>query len=146
MNKLKAEVELWGGKLGFMGLEAARGMLRECANENKKRRKEGLSKLNTIRLFRRKCTDYAIFWECYDAMPYSEYLKTKHWQHVSAFVKSGSKCVLCSASGDGVSLHVHHNSYANLGHESPTDLTVLCSDCHREIHQMLDHRRRKHNS
>jgi 5-methylcytosine-specific restriction endonuclease McrA len=32
-------------------------------------------------------------------------------------------------------LHVHHVTYRNLGDEPPEDLIVLCTECHKRVHE-----------
>jgi hypothetical protein len=64
------------------------------------------------------------------ALPYTEYLKTDHWQEerTGALKRAGYHCQVCRASN--VQLEVHHNTYARLGCEEPGDLLVLCNGCH----------------
>ncbi len=40
----------------------------------------------------------------------------------------------CEACGLRVNLHVHHRTYERSGHEDPSDLVVLCTKHHRELH------------
>ena len=49
-------------------------------------------------------------------------------------------CQLCRATKK---LHVHHNTYENLGNERDEDLIVLCIRCHKAFHLKLDRRTRK---
>ena len=68
-------------------------------------------------------------------LPYEEYLKTSHWRddvRPAALERAGHKCQLCG--GRDATLHVHHNTYENLGHELPADIVVLCENCHRRFH------------
>lgn len=69
------------------------------------------------------------------SLPYSEYLKTAHWNEVriNAIHLAQRSCQVCNASG--VQLDVHHRNYANLGNESSDDLIVLCRDCHSTFHK-----------
>jgi 5-methylcytosine-specific restriction endonuclease McrA len=64
-----------------------------------------------------------------DYLSYQEYLATEHWQHVraAALWAVRGRCVLC---GSEQGLQVHHVNYDSLGHETPDDVTVLCSRCH----------------
>lgn len=66
-------------------------------------------------------------------MPYSDYLKTEHWQKTSAAAKdrAGQKCQMCNAYGQ---LHTHHRTYERRGKELPEDLIVLCASCHKLFH------------
>lgn len=68
------------------------------------------------------------------SLPYDEYLLTLHWQSVrkTALKKADYKCQACS--GNDTKLHVHHNSYENLGEERDSDLIVLCENCHALFH------------
>jgi hypothetical protein len=67
-------------------------------------------------------------------MPYKEYLWTREWRQTrrGALQRAAYRCQLCSTRSKV--LHVHHNSYARRGHEWPTDLVVLCKDCHGAHH------------
>ena len=71
--------------------------------------------------------------EALRAMPYDEYLQTEHWQSVrkNALKRARYKCQACNSSGE---LHVHHKTYDHLGQEWPSDLLVVCADCHAKIH------------
>lgn len=65
-------------------------------------------------------------------MPYHEYLQTQEWKDKSytAKKKARFKCQLCGKAGDR--LNTHHNTYENRGNELPSDLLVLCEECHRD--------------
>lgn len=71
--------------------------------------------------------------EAYRAIPYGDYLRTDHWRAIrmGAIDRSRGHCQLC---GKTEQLHVHHNSYKNLGEERPEDLIVLCQGCHKKFH------------
>jgi hypothetical protein len=68
-------------------------------------------------------------------MEYGEFLQTPYWKCLSREVRrlAHYKCRLCNGNGE---LHVHHNSYQNLGRElkSMRDLICLCADCHETFH------------
>jgi hypothetical protein len=68
------------------------------------------------------------------ALPYAEYLQSDHWKIVraDALVRAGERCQLCNSH---VKLNVHHRTYLNRGDEQPSDLIVLCNDCHRTFHE-----------
>lgn len=67
---------------------------------------------------------------------YKDYLKSEHWIKISTELKDRiKKCQLCSSTKN---LNVHHNTYKNLGHEEPEDLIVLCNECHKKFHNILD--------
>lgn len=69
---------------------------------------------------------------------YRQYLRTPHWQSVrkAALERADHRCQLC---GDHTrQLEVHHRIYrgrtASYGAEKPTDVIVLCADCHARHH------------
>lgn len=64
---------------------------------------------------------------------YEDYLQSDHWKKVrsNALKRAQKRCQLCSSRKR---LEVHHNTYANLGHESPADVIVLCHQCHGKHH------------
>ena len=66
-------------------------------------------------------------------MPYKDYLQTEHWQEFrkKALRKAGYKCQLCNNGG---LLNTHHRTYENKGHETYSDVIVLCQDCHGKFH------------
>jgi hypothetical protein len=74
---------------------------------------------------------------------YKEYLNTSYWKEYAAELKMerGSQCEICKATRD---LQVHHNVYHDasgtlLGRERerPDLMRVLCEDCHRNAHGLL---------
>lgn len=69
------------------------------------------------------------------AMPYADYLKTPEWQEtrLRALKRARFRCQTCGGNGK---LHVHHRTYIRRGCENLSDLTVLCSDCHRVFHEV----------
>lgn len=71
-------------------------------------------------------------------MPYTEYLKTDHWQELRTKMlkRAGFRCQVCNAKN--VSLHVHHRTYANRGRETYSDLIVLCANCHETFHDNME--------
>jgi hypothetical protein len=60
---------------------------------------------------------------------YDEYLKSEEWAEFrkDALVAAGYRCRRCGFAGE---LDVHHKHYTTLGHESLSDVEVLCRDCH----------------
>jgi hypothetical protein len=70
---------------------------------------------------------------------YEKYIRSPEWQvkRAAAIVAAGGKCQLCSSTKK---LNVHHNNYDRLGNEIPTDLAVLCEDCHEAFHAIRDER------
>ena len=67
------------------------------------------------------------------SMPYRDYLKTKHWSKLRSkmLAKFDRRCGIC---GSGDSPNVHHIDYGRRGREKPSDLIVLCRDCHQAHH------------
>ena len=70
------------------------------------------------------------------SIDYDEYIKSDAWRKRARAAKKRAKgrCQICYSDGE---LHAHHRTYQRLGEEWPTDLTVLCSDCHRLVHGRL---------
>jgi hypothetical protein len=64
---------------------------------------------------------------------YYRYIESKDWKIRAGKkrVEAGMRCAVCGRGFPQVELHVHHNSYKNLGHELPIDLAVLCAEHHR---------------
>ena len=69
------------------------------------------------------------------ALPYKEYLNTKHWKKVRDKVKARDKrCKLCNGKAP---FNIHHRSYRNKGkpNKEINDLVLLCADCHDLFHK-----------
>ena len=68
------------------------------------------------------------------AMPYRAYLRTPEWRRTraAALLRAGHRCSL-DASHDR-DLEAHHATYERRGEELPSDVVVLCADCHRTFH------------
>lgn len=66
---------------------------------------------------------------------YLEYLESAHWQRErrAALKRAVYRCQVCNE--DSAPLEVHHRTYARLGEEHPSDLFVLCADCHDLLSQ-----------
>ena len=64
---------------------------------------------------------------------YREYLNSSTWRakREEMLEIAGDQCEECGAGGQ---LHVHHLTYARLGHEELDDLAVLCPQCHEAEH------------
>lgn len=67
---------------------------------------------------------------------YAAYLLSPHWKETRAVVlrERGSFCQICGKNQPR-GLHVHHNSYRNIGQEQSADLVVLCEECHDIFHK-----------
>lgn len=65
---------------------------------------------------------------------YDKYLLSDAWQSTKqmALEHYGFRCAI-DALHNGP-FHVHHNSYESIGDEDIRDLTVLCVDCHKRVH------------
>jgi 5-methylcytosine-specific restriction endonuclease McrA len=70
-------------------------------------------------------------------MSYREYLHSEEWSQRSLALRkqAGWRCEIC---GSGDRVQVHHRTYKRLGNERPSDLQVLCGDCHRLAHRDRD--------
>lgn len=70
------------------------------------------------------------------AMPYSQYLRTEHWQDVRkrALKRANFACQLCNSRS---ALQVHHRTYENRGQEENRDVIALCANCHAKFHDKL---------
>lgn len=64
---------------------------------------------------------------------YQAYLNSPRWQAIRKrlYREYEYKCAMC---GSSINLNVHHITYENLGEEKDEDLTVLCQQCHSDIH------------
>lgn len=51
-------------------------------------------------------------------------------------MKKKAKCAVCGKESSNVQLH--HISYKHLGNERPSDLVVLCAECHEKVHENKD--------
>lgn len=71
---------------------------------------------------------------------YKAYLKSAHWFNLrkSKIKWHGCKatCAVCGKESSMVQLH--HVSYKHLGDERPSDLVVLCPECHEKVHKDKD--------
>ena len=71
---------------------------------------------------------------------YKEYLKSAHWLNMrKSKIKwhdGKAKCAVCGKEFSNVQLN--HVSYKHLGNERPSDLVVLCSECHEKVHENKD--------
>ena len=76
-------------------------------------------------------------------MPYSDYLKTRHWHKIKSALMLICRgfCQEESCYGDSfyrgdweTSIHVHHLSYHNKGNERFRDLVLLCNVHHQRWH------------
>jgi hypothetical protein len=66
-------------------------------------------------------------------MPYPDYLLTPEWEARKRIMRAqcGQRCQVCNGPDR---LHVHHRTYDRRGMENPSDLIVLCENCHDLFH------------
>jgi 5-methylcytosine-specific restriction endonuclease McrA len=71
-------------------------------------------------------------------MPFAQYRMQPEWQarRTATLARAGYRCQACG-KGD-VRLDVHHNSYEKYGDESTFDLVVLCDQCHKLFHGIVE--------
>ena len=64
---------------------------------------------------------------------YQSYLKSKAWEQKRVLCLSyyRYKCGVCYSKDN---LEVHHRTYKRIFNEDPSDLIVLCHDCHSSYH------------
>jgi len=64
---------------------------------------------------------------------YRNVMGSPGWQarRGAAMAASAGMCQRCGANP---ARHVHHLSYANLGHEPLADLMPVCTPCHNAVH------------
>ena len=69
-------------------------------------------------------------------MDYKEYLETGEWTERAKIMRARfeNRCQACNRHKNEVQLEVHHRTYERRGNEKPTDLTVLCQECHQMVH------------
>lgn len=69
----------------------------------------------------------------FDKGDYSEYINSATWKQVraAAIERAQYRCEVCGMSKWSVKLEVHHKTYDRFKRELPTDLQVLCPDCHK---------------
>lgn len=75
-------------------------------------------------------------------MSYQDFLNTSYWKTISNYKKqkSNHRCMLCNNNNN---LRTHHKSYERHGYEHRIevineDLIVLCDDCHKKFHDIVD--------
>jgi HNH endonuclease len=68
------------------------------------------------------------------AEQYDSYLKSRHWAKFRFRILK-QRHFTCERCGQrGVTLHVHHLSYARFGRELEEDVIVVCVPCHQKRH------------
>lgn len=74
---------------------------------------------------------------------YAAFIHSAEWAVIrkKAFIRARLRCQDC---GGGGKLHCHHVDYSRFGgQELPSDLRVLCEDCHNETHGGKAHPKRR---
>lgn len=72
---------------------------------------------------------------------YDEYLSSEHWRAFKEKYRASVRPMRCAICQCGP-IQLHHHSYDNLGNESVWDVTPLCHDHHKEVHQWLAARKK----
>jgi len=71
-------------------------------------------------------------WKALGFKSYEEYVNSWLWKDKNDFlIELKEKCEKC---GSKKNLVVHHLNYERVGNEGMRDLMVVCSKCHKEIH------------
>ncbi len=67
---------------------------------------------------------------------YNKYLKSAKWKSIRLYILEdrNHKCERCGSFPSLNNLHVHHKTYERIFNELPTDLELLCKDCHEKEH------------
>jgi hypothetical protein len=62
---------------------------------------------------------------------YEKHIRSTRWKNtrVTIIKMRGEKCERCPRT---TGLELHHKTYERLGHESPSDLELLCQICHKD--------------
>ena len=69
-----------------------------------------------------------------DWIDYHEYIRSDEWREKADAAKerAGHRCQVCYSPDQ---LDAHHRTYERLGNELPSDITVLCRNCHTTFHK-----------
>lgn len=89
-----------------------------------------------------------------DQSPYTPkvaaYMKSEAWaaKRMQRLQVDKFRCRICGvymSSGAGHVLQVHHlaGAYDDIPNETPADLLTLCEQCHADLHEILEKRRRE---
>ena len=67
-------------------------------------------------------------------LKYNDYLSSIDWKakKTKLFQERGKRCERCNSS---YRIEVHHKTYKRIFNEQPSDLEVLCFQCHRKEHE-----------
>jgi len=64
---------------------------------------------------------------------YLAYIKSERWQQKRRWTLSLANGVCQECGMRDAPLEVHHLTYERLGNERPTDLVVVCRECHKKL-------------
>jgi 5-methylcytosine-specific restriction endonuclease McrA len=69
-----------------------------------------------------------------DKAEYSRYINSFAWKQKRsvALERAQYRCEICGFSKCSKTLEVHHKTYERFQNELPTDLMVVCTECHVE--------------
>ena len=72
-------------------------------------------------------------WKALGFESYQEYLMSDLWREKREWILEcfKGKCQKCGSKNN---LQVHHKNYNSVGNENMSDVTVLCYNCHKEVH------------
>ena len=62
---------------------------------------------------------------------------SKHWREFRDFIRKerGFACEVC---GSDDRVHLHHDTYKNVGFEDESDVRLLGAICHQDAHDAID--------
>lgn len=68
-------------------------------------------------------------------LDYDQYISSSKWERrkVAYYAKHPRVCRAC---GTDERIHLHHHTYARMGHELDDDLVPLCQNCHDLVHRL----------
>lgn len=66
---------------------------------------------------------------------YNEYLQSSVWKEKASKVKKRAKGV-CECCLERKAEQIHHLSYQHVGREPLFELVAICTECHKDIHQV----------
>lgn len=83
-----------------------------------------------------ECLTYLISCIGGEKVDYHTYIQSSEWREKAKAAKdlAGWRCQVCNKPDNETTLDAHHRTYERLGKELPTDITVLCRQCHGKFH------------
>ncbi|MFM2203240.1 MAG: hypothetical protein RLZZ605_204 [Bacteroidota bacterium] len=71
------------------------------------------------------------------AKKYNDYLKSYKWKlfRKSILEERNYTCERCGLKPEQKLLHIHHKTYERIFNELPSDLELVCKNCHSKIHK-----------